>query len=72
MPGHLLKQVVITVVRPDKYIPLSDKSAMTTNFYHHASTHRLSKAAEETAATCVFNLRNWAAAVQEIKTWPEY
>lgn len=42
------------------------------NYYHHYSTRRLSKAAEEAAANCVSNLSNWTAAVQEIQTWPEY
>lgn len=42
------------------------------NYYHHYSTRRLSKTAEEAAASCVSNLSNWAAAVQEIQTWPEY
>lgn len=42
------------------------------NYYHHSSTRRLSKPAEEAAAKCVANLSNWAAAVQEIQTWPEY
>lgn len=42
------------------------------NYRHHHSTRRLSKATEEAAANCVSNLSNWAAAVQEIQTWPEY
>lgn len=42
------------------------------NYYHHYSTRRLSKAAQEAAANCVSNLSNWAAAVQKIQTWPEY
>lgn len=42
------------------------------NYHHHSSTRRLSKAAEEAAANCVTNLSNWAVAVQEIQTWPEY
>lgn len=42
------------------------------DYHHHSSTRRLSKAAEEAAANCVANLSNWAAAVQEIQTWPEY
>lgn len=46
---------------------------MTTDDYcHHHNTRRLSKATEEAAANCVSNLSNWAAAVQEIQTWPEY
>lgn len=42
------------------------------NYRHHHSTRRVSKATEEAAANCVSNLSNWAAAVQEIQTWPEY
>lgn len=42
------------------------------NYHHHSSTRRLSKAAEEAAANCVTNLSNWAVALQEIQTWPEY
>ncbi|KAI0010458.1 tryptophan synthase beta subunit-like PLP-dependent enzyme [Xylariaceae sp. FL0662B] len=45
---------------------------MTVSYSHHASTRRLSKAAEETAAICVKNLDNWGPAVKEIQTWPEY
>lgn len=41
-------------------------------YYHHYSTRRLSKAAEEAAANCISNLSNWTTAVQEIQTWPEY
>lgn len=42
------------------------------NHYHHYSTRRLSKAAEEATANCFTNLSKWAAAVYEIQTWPEY
>lgn len=46
---------------------------MTTNHYcHHYSTRRLSRVTEDAAANCISNLSNWAAAVQEIQTWPEY
>ncbi|PYI08354.1 tryptophan synthase beta subunit-like PLP-dependent enzyme [Aspergillus sclerotiicarbonarius CBS 121057] len=39
---------------------------------HVSNSQRLDKAAETTAATCIQNLSNWAHAVDEIKTWPEY
>ncbi|KAE8372460.1 tryptophan synthase beta subunit-like PLP-dependent enzyme [Aspergillus bertholletiae] len=41
--------------------------------YNHVSNpNRLSQTAKTNAATCVQNLSNWAHAMDEIGTWPEY
>ena len=39
---------------------------------HHLNPKRLQKDSETEAAPCVQNLMNWADAVEEIHTWPEY
>ncbi|KAF7557708.1 hypothetical protein G7Z17_g447 [Cylindrodendrum hubeiense] len=40
---------------------------------HHVSNNqRLTTAAESDAAVCVQNLSDWADAINEIRTWPEY
>jgi diaminopropionate ammonia-lyase len=45
---------------------------MVANWTHVSNPHRLSKVTETDAAVCVRNLSNWAHAVNEIETWPEY
>lgn len=45
---------------------------MTVSYSHYSNTHRLSKAAGDTAAICVQNLDDWGPAVKEIQTWSEY
>ncbi|KAL1614666.1 hypothetical protein SLS54_009539 [Diplodia seriata] len=41
--------------------------------YAHQSNHlRFSQATKAAAGTCVRNLSNWAPAVMEIRSWPEY
>ncbi|KAL1620797.1 hypothetical protein SLS56_009463 [Neofusicoccum ribis] len=42
------------------------------NYSHHLNTQRFSQATEANAAACVQNLSNWADAVHEIRSWPEY
>lgn len=39
---------------------------------HHPNAKRLQKDTETDAAPCIQNLMNWANAVKEIHTWPEY
>jgi diaminopropionate ammonia-lyase len=41
-------------------------------YSHHRNSGRLNKQAEAEAAECIHNLAHWAAAVDEIRTWPEY
>ncbi|PYI21340.1 tryptophan synthase beta subunit-like PLP-dependent enzyme [Aspergillus violaceofuscus CBS 115571] len=43
-----------------------------TDWAHVSNPQRLDKTAELNAAECVRNLSNWAHAVDEIATWPEY
>ena len=47
-------------------------SIIITMISHHLNTKRLQKKTEAEAALCVQNLMNWADAVKEIYTWPEY
>lgn len=41
-------------------------------YTHQPNAARLSKEAEAAAAVCMQNLAQWAPAVDEIRTWPEY
>ncbi|KAJ5357018.1 hypothetical protein N7517_011627 [Penicillium concentricum] len=41
-------------------------------YTHQSNPSRLSREAESVAATCIENLSQWAIAVEEIRTWPEY
>lgn len=41
-------------------------------YTHQPNAARLSKQAEAAAAVCMKNLAQWAPAVDEIRTWPEY
>ena len=41
-------------------------------YSYHSNAGRLSKQAESEAAVCMQNLAQWAPAVEEIHTWPEY
>lgn len=41
-------------------------------YSHHLNSKRFDKNAESEAAVCMQNLANWAPAVGEIRTWPEY
>lgn len=41
-------------------------------YTHHYNAARFSKQAESAAALCMQNLAQWAEAVDEIRTWPQY
>ncbi|KAH8893902.1 tryptophan synthase beta subunit-like PLP-dependent enzyme [Thozetella sp. PMI_491] len=45
---------------------------IAAGYSHYYNQRRLDKGGESTAAICVENLANWAEAVEEISTWPEY
>ncbi|KAM0428489.1 hypothetical protein ACHAPT_006849 [Fusarium lateritium] len=45
---------------------------VSMKYSHYYNRTRLDDASRTAAATCVENLSNWAEAVEEIRTWPEY
>lgn len=45
---------------------------MTNGYGHHLNANRLTDTTEARAEEAFRNLRDWSAAVEEIRTWPKY
>jgi diaminopropionate ammonia-lyase len=45
---------------------------VSSRYRLYENTQRLSAASEKDAARGLANLQNWRAAVEDVRTWPEY